>query len=79
MFFIWQTEHFKKVEPHFSTLAPEVRSQELGKKKSSGTQGNTIHEFEGTQLRVSVNKSDGLTGESGWNRAQSFTVLMPRY
>ena len=65
MFFIWQMEHFKKVEPHFSTLAPEVRSQGLGKKKSSGTQGNTIHEFEGTQLRISVNKSDGLTGESG--------------
>ena len=24
---------FKKVEPHFSTLAPEVRSQKLGKRK----------------------------------------------
>ena len=30
-------------------MAPEVRSQELGKKKSFGTQGNTIHEFEGTR------------------------------
>ena len=60
-------------------MAPEVRSQELGKKKSPGTQGNTIHEFEGTRLRVSINKSDGLTGESGWNLAQSYTVLMPRY
>ena len=46
-------------------MAPEVRSQELGKKKSPGTQGNTIHEFEGTRLRVSINKSNGLTGESG--------------
>ena len=65
MFFILQMEHFKKVEPHFCIMAPEIRSQELGKKKSPGTQGNTIHEFEGTRLRVSINKSDGLTGESG--------------
>ena len=49
MFFIWQMEHFKKVELHFYIMAPEVRSQELGKKKSFGTQGNTIHEFEGTR------------------------------
>ena len=30
MFFILQMEHFKKVEPHFCIMAPEVRSQELG-------------------------------------------------
>ena len=50
-----------RLRSHFSTVALEVRSQELGKKKkSSGTQGNIFHEFEGTQSRVSVNRSDGL-------------------
>ena len=29
-------------------------------KKSSDTQGNIFHEFEGTQSRVSINRSDGL-------------------
>ena len=29
-------------------------------KKSSSTQGNIFHEFEGTQSRVSINRSDGL-------------------
>ena len=41
-------------------MALEVCSQELGKNKSSGTQGNIFHEFEGTQARVSINRSDGL-------------------
>ena len=41
-------------------MAPEVRSQELGKKKIPGTQSNIFHEFEGTQSRVSINRSDGV-------------------
>ena len=37
-------------------------SQELGKKESSGTHGNIFHEiFEGTQSRVSINRSVRIT------------------
>lgn len=47
--------HVKRA--YVSSLAPEFCSQESDKKKKSshGTQGNTIHRFEGMQSRVSIN------------------------